>query len=209
MFNKKALWPLGCLLFITHPLYESLSGSLKVERMWHIEDTLSDLECLWPKERNFPDNQCVSLPSLEMFFDVKSLWLTSDLAWLFVCSSPLGRNNLRQIDLSDVPPLPCLLTVSVSPFLSCLAVCIWVCGWLACSHHNRPYCWDQFRHWKCWRWENRRRSPQRRQRGKCRVKVTYNEETTLPLLYWEQWSPPSSVYYRYWVCTLFSIKIRK
>lgn len=39
---------------------------------------------------------------------------------------------------SDFESPCCLFTVSFSPFLSCLHVCVWVCSRLACSHNSRP-----------------------------------------------------------------------
>lgn len=51
---------------------------------------------------------------------------------------PLCFASFLKIHFGDFESPCCLFTVSFSPFLSCLHVCVWVCSWLACSHNSRP-----------------------------------------------------------------------
>lgn len=46
--------------------------------------------------------------------------------------------SFLKIHFGDFESPCCLFTVSFSPFLSCLHVCVWVCSWLACSRNSRP-----------------------------------------------------------------------
>ena len=79
----------------------------------------------------------VHLHLLDVWFIMKSTSLTNDNLSVCLTASFCWQGSLW-VDLSDILPPFCLFTVSVSPFLSCHHVCVWVCGWLTRSHNNRP-----------------------------------------------------------------------
>lgn len=51
---------------------------------------------------------------------------------------PFALLCFLKIHFGDFESPCCLFTVSFSPFLSCLHVCVWVCSWLACSRNSKP-----------------------------------------------------------------------